>query len=72
MIETDRFVVLQPYAPQGFETWILPKVHESHFEASDAPTLQNMAWVLRSTMRKIDKVLERPAYNFIVQSAPVQ
>jgi UDPglucose--hexose-1-phosphate uridylyltransferase len=31
-----------------------------------------MAWALRSTMRKIDKVLERPAYNFIVHSAPVQ
>ena len=28
--------------------------------------------MLRSTMRKIDKVLERPAYNFIVHSAPVQ
>jgi len=73
VIETDRFVVLQPYAPRfPFETWILPKIHESHFEASDAPTLQNMAWVLRSTMRKLDKVLERPAYNFMVQSAPVQ
>ena len=33
---------------------------------------QNLAWILRTTMRKIDKVLERPAYNFIVHSAPVQ
>ena len=71
--ETDRFTVLQPYAPRfPFETWILPKRHASHFEEADAPTLQNMAWILRSTMRKIDKVLERPAYNFIVHSAPVQ
>ena len=71
--ETDRFTVLEPYAPRfPFETWILPKRHESHFEDSDAPTLQNLAWMLRSTMRKIDKVLERPAYNFIVHSAPVQ
>ncbi len=71
--ETDRFTVLEPYAPRfPFETWILPKRHESHFEDSDAATLQNLAWILRSTMRKIDKVLERPAYNFIVHSAPVQ
>ena len=28
--------------------------------------------MLRSTLRKIDKVLEQPAYNFIVHSAPVQ
>ena len=34
--------------------------------------LKDMAFVLRSTMRKIEKVLERPAYNFIVHSAPVQ
>ncbi len=71
VIETDRFVVPQPYAPRfPFETWILPKVHESH-ETSSAHAA-SMAWVLRSTMRKIDKVLEQPAYNFIVQSAPVQ
>lgn len=71
--ETDRFVVLEPYAPRfPFETWILPKRHESHFEDADAATLQNLAWILRSTLRKIDKVLERPAYNFIIHSAPVQ
>jgi UDPglucose--hexose-1-phosphate uridylyltransferase len=71
--ETERFAVLEPYAPRfPFETWILPKRHQSHFEDADAPTLKDMAWVLRSTMRKIDKVLERPAYNFIVHSAPVQ
>ena len=71
--ETDRFAVLSPYAPRfPFETWILPKRHESHFEDSDAPGLENLAWVLRTTIRKIDKVLERPAYNYIIHSAPVQ
>jgi len=71
--ETERFTVIEPYAPRfPFETWILPRQHASHYEASDGATLQNLAWVLRSTMRKIDKVLERPAYNFIVHSAPVQ
>jgi UDPglucose--hexose-1-phosphate uridylyltransferase len=71
--ETDRFTVIEPYAPRfPFETWILPKQHSSHFEEADAATLQNLAWILRSTLRKIDKVLERPAYNFIFHSAPVQ
>jgi UDPglucose--hexose-1-phosphate uridylyltransferase len=71
--ETERFAVLEPYAPRfPFETWIIPKQHQSHYEDSDAPTLKDMAWVLRSTMRKIEKVLERPAHNFIVHSAPVQ
>jgi len=71
--ETDRFTVIAPYAARfPFETWILPKRHESHFEEADAPTLANLSWMLRSTIRKLDKVLERPAYNFIIHSAPVQ
>ena len=71
--ETDRFAVLEPYAPVfPFETWILPKRHESHFEQADAATLENLASVLRFTVRKIDKVLEHPPYNFIVHSTPVQ
>jgi UDPglucose--hexose-1-phosphate uridylyltransferase len=71
--ETDRFAVLAPYAPRfPFETWILPKQHQSHFEDADAPTLANLAWVLRTTIRKLERVLESPAYNFIVHSAPVQ
>src|ERR1035441_3280778 len=58
VMETDRFMVLEPYAPRfPFETWILPKRHQSHFEDSDVATFQNLAWVLRSTMRKIEKAL---------------
>ena len=71
--ETDRFTVIQPYAPRfPFETWILPKAHGSHYEDADAPTLQNLAWILRATVKKLEKVLERPAYNLIVPTAPVQ
>ena len=71
--ETDRLLVLQPWAPRfPFETWIVPKHHESHFEQTEDATLQNLAWVLRSTLRKIDKVLEHPPYNFVIHSAPLQ
>ncbi len=73
VIETDRFVVLSPYAARfPFETWILPKQHRSHFEDTDAPHLENLAWVLKTTLRKIDKVLERPPYNFLIHTAPLQ
>jgi UDPglucose--hexose-1-phosphate uridylyltransferase len=71
--ETDRLMVLQPWAPRfPFETWIMPKRHESHFENTPDATLQNLAWVLRTTLRKIDKVLEHPPFNFIFHSAPLQ
>jgi len=71
--ESERFLVLEPYAPRfPFETWILPRHHASHFETVDQTQLQDLSWVLRSTLRKIDKVLERPPYNFVLHTAPVQ
>lgn len=71
--ETDRFVVIEPWASRfPFETWILPRTHQSHFELLDGADLQGLAWVLRSTLRKLDRVLERPPYNFVLHTAPVQ
>lgn len=71
--ETDYFVVLEPYAPRfPFETWILPRHHMSHYENADGQQLKNLAWVLKSTLKKLEKVLERPPYNLIVHTAPLQ
>lgn len=71
--ETERFLVVEPYAPRfPFETWIVPTRHESHYEDADQASLENLAWVLRATLRKLDKVLERPAYNFTIHTAPLQ
>jgi UDPglucose--hexose-1-phosphate uridylyltransferase len=71
--ETDHFLVLEPYAPRfPFETWIMPRQHRSHFEDTDTNQLKNLAWVLKSTLRKLEKVLERPPYNFLIHSAPLQ
>lgn len=73
VIETERFVVLQPYASRfPFETWILPKQHRSHFEGIDAVHLENLAEVLKSTLERIDRALERPAYSFSIHTAPLQ
>jgi UDPglucose--hexose-1-phosphate uridylyltransferase len=71
--ETDKFIVIEPWASRfPFETWILPRRHQSHFEACDQSDLQSLSWVLRSTLRKLDRVLERPPYNFVLHTAPVQ
>lgn len=71
VLETDHFAVMAPYAPRfPFETWIVPKMHHSHFESGEA-AYPNLAWVLRAVLRKLDKVLERPAYNFMLHTGPV-
>jgi UDPglucose--hexose-1-phosphate uridylyltransferase len=73
ILETDRFLAVAPYAPRfPFEAWVLPRHHESHFETSEVAVVQNLAWVMRTLLRKIDRVLERPPYNFVLHTAPVQ
>ncbi len=73
VLETQSFLVICPFASRfPFELWILPRRHQSHFEETDPPTMANLAWVMRVLLRKLDRVLERPAYNFIIHTSPVQ
>jgi UDPglucose--hexose-1-phosphate uridylyltransferase len=73
ILETEHYVAFCPYASRfAFETWIVPKKHSSHFESVEIPQVKNLGWMLRAVIRKIDKVLERPAYNLMIHSAPVQ
>ena len=73
VLETDHFLAVSPYAPRfPFETWILPQQHRSHFEEADTASIQNLAWVQRTILRKMDKVLEHSPYNFIIHTAPIQ
>jgi UDPglucose--hexose-1-phosphate uridylyltransferase len=72
VLETDHYLAIAPYASRfPFETWILPKKHDSHFEEIEASSIQNVAGVQRTIIRKIDKALERPPYNMMFHSAPI-
>ncbi len=73
VLETEQFVVVCPYAARfPFEVWILPRRHFSHFEDTDVPAFRNLGWVMPVLLREIDKVLERPAYNYMIHTAPLQ
>jgi len=73
VLETQAFLVICPFAARfPFELWILPRRHHSHFEETDPAAMANLAWVMRVVLRKLDRVLEKPAYNFIIHTAPVQ
>lgn len=73
VFETERLVAVCPYAPRfPFETWIMPKRHGSHFEHSDVATIQDLGSTMRLLVRKMEKVLERPPYNMMVHTAPIQ
>jgi UDPglucose--hexose-1-phosphate uridylyltransferase len=71
--ENDNFVTLAPYAPRfPFETWILPKRHESAFENSSSQMFRDLSHALKMLLVKADRVLDNPAYNMIIHTSPVQ
>lgn len=71
--ENQDFLAMTPYAPKApFEIWILPKFHESHFENSQKHHYENLASLFSDVLKRIDKVLTSPPYNFILHTAPVR
>jgi UDPglucose--hexose-1-phosphate uridylyltransferase len=70
--ENNDFVTIEPYAPRfPFETWILPKSHESHFENCQTQLYQNLALALKTLVARMEKVLESPAYNLVIHTSPM-
>ena len=71
--ENADFLTLAPYAPRfPFETWILPKQHESAFENSSSHMFENLAKAVKTLLTKADRVLDNPPYNLVVHTSPVQ
>jgi UDPglucose--hexose-1-phosphate uridylyltransferase len=70
--ENSDFVALAPFAPRfPFETCILPKVHQSAFEESQKHEYENLARILKEMLMRLDKVLDSPAYNYIIHTSPL-
>jgi UDPglucose--hexose-1-phosphate uridylyltransferase len=72
VLESDHFLVISPYAGRfPFETWILPKNHNSHAETISHGEVEDLARTLRMTVRKVDNTLESPPYSLVLHSAPL-
>ena len=71
--ENDAFLTVAPYAPRfPFETWILPKKHESSFENAGSQVYEQLAKALKNLLTRADQVLDHPAYNLVIHTAPLQ
>jgi UDPglucose--hexose-1-phosphate uridylyltransferase len=71
VMETQSFVALAPYAPRfPFETWILPKRHISCFSSSTNEDFKDLAFLLQDTLRRLDKALSSPPYNYVIHTSP--
>lgn len=70
--ENLEFVCLTPFAPRfPFEMWILPRRHAGYFEECQKTQFEYFAAILSEVLRRMDKVLARPAYNFMLHSSPL-
>ncbi len=71
VLETQQFIALAPYAPRlPFETWILPKRHFSSYAASPAEDMHDLAGLLQNVLRRIDRALANPPYNYVLHTSP--
>ena len=70
--ENEQFIAIAPYAPRfPFETWLLPKKHSSSFELQPDSEYGNLAKLLGNILSRLDVVLDRPAYNYVVHTSPI-
>ena len=70
--ENAEYACVTPFAPRfPFEMWILPKRHAGHFEESEKQHFECLAPILSESLRRMDRVLSKPAYNFVLHSSPV-
>ncbi|MDH4028042.1 MAG: galactose-1-phosphate uridylyltransferase [Nitrospirota bacterium] len=70
--ESDHFVALHPFASRyPFETWIMPRVHNSSFGRIHDNEIADLSRLLRGTLLKLHAALDDPDYNLIIHTAPV-
>jgi len=63
--------VMCPFASRfPFETWIIPKHHESHYENMPRQGIEEMGTILKQTLRKLELALDDPPYNYVIHTAP--
>jgi len=73
ILETDHFIAMTPFAARFlFEVQILPKVHNCDFVQGVKAVEQDLAFVLKSLLKKFQLGLDDPAYNYVIHTAPLR
>ncbi len=70
---SDNFTVFCPAASRlPFETWIVPRRPAPQFECEPDFILTEAARLVRDTIVRFEKIVNRPAYNYWLHSAPLR
>lgn len=71
VLDSPNFVSFVPYASRfPFEMWIVPKNHSSHYENIQKKEVDDLGTVLKTLLLKLEIGLDKPAYNYIIHTAP--
>ncbi len=71
VLTTPGFIAFEPFASRfPFETWVVPSRHASHYEDAGNAEIEELAGVMKQVVGRIETVLEQPAYNYVVHTAP--
>jgi UDPglucose--hexose-1-phosphate uridylyltransferase len=71
--ETEHFAAFAPFAGRfAYETWLLPKAHDSRYESLTDAHAEELARLLRHLLARLDAVLEEPAYNYYLHTGPAR
>ena len=69
---TDRFATFVPFAPTyDYEIWVSPRFLPPRFDAVDDGTLAEVGVALRRAVSAMERALDGPDYNCILQSPPL-
>lgn len=70
--ENENFIVLCPFASRTpFETWLLPKTHQSDFRKFDITLLEKLSDAANSLFKRAYKTLDDIAFNFLLHTSAV-
>jgi UDPglucose--hexose-1-phosphate uridylyltransferase len=71
--ENNGFISIAPFASRyPFETWILPKKHNSTYENMDEVQYQHLAEIFSDTLKRLDRAVNYPPYNYILHTSPLK
>jgi UDPglucose--hexose-1-phosphate uridylyltransferase len=70
--ENRHFISFCPFFSRfPFEIWILPKQHQADYRKIESEEIISFAKLLRTTLVRLRKRLQDPAYNFILHTLPL-
>lgn len=71
VVDTPNFLAYCPYASRfAFETWIVPKSHQSHYETAPRKHIEELGSLMKNVLARIDAALGEPPFNYVLHSAP--